>query len=220
MNRLEEEIARILLSQKQTIAIAESCTGGLIAFRLTNIPGSSAFFERGAVTYSNRSKIEMLGVPKEVIENYGAVSEQTAKVMAEGVRKQSGREGRAARPAPVVVACRRRRMSERAGPDVDARRARCGSRRRRMSERAGPDVDAGGDRCRYRPQTAERAAASHCGEQARHVWTSTRVLVAATGYHLGRRRGCSLTDPLGIPEARSCRHGTRTPPVALLGRPG
>lgn len=90
MNRLEEEIARILLSQKQTIAVAESCTGGLIAFRLTNVPGSSAFFERGVVTYSNRSKTEMLGVPKEVIENYGAVSEQTAKVMAEGIRKQSG----------------------------------------------------------------------------------------------------------------------------------
>ena len=90
MNPLEEEIAHILLSQKRTIAVAESCTGGLIAFRLTNVPGSSAFFERGAVTYSNRSKTEMLGVPKEEIENYGAVSEQTAKLMAEGIRQQSG----------------------------------------------------------------------------------------------------------------------------------
>jgi nicotinamide-nucleotide amidase len=90
MHRPEEEVAQLLLSQKHTIATAESCTGGLIAFRLTNIPGSSAFFERGAVTYSNRSKTEMLGVPKEVIEKYGAVSEQTAKLMAEGIRKQSG----------------------------------------------------------------------------------------------------------------------------------
>jgi nicotinamide-nucleotide amidase len=90
MNPLEEENAQILLSQKHTIAVAESCTGGLIAFRLTNVPGSSAFFERGAVTYSNRSKTEMLGIPKEVIEKYGAVSEQIAKLMAEGIRKQSG----------------------------------------------------------------------------------------------------------------------------------
>ena len=90
MNQLEKEVAQLLLSQKQTIAVAESCTGGLIAFRMTNVPGSSAFFERGAVTYSNRSKIEMLGVPKEVLEQYGAVSEQTAKLMAEGIRKQSG----------------------------------------------------------------------------------------------------------------------------------
>jgi nicotinamide-nucleotide amidase len=90
MNRLEAEVAQILLLQKHTIAVAESCTGGLIAFRLTNVPGSSAFFERGAVTYSNRSKTEMLSVPREVIKNYGAVSEQTAKVMAEEIRKQSG----------------------------------------------------------------------------------------------------------------------------------
>ncbi len=89
MNALEEEVAHILLSQKLTIAVAESCPGGLIASRLTNISGSSAFFERGAVTYSNLSKTEMLGVPKEVIETYGAVSEQTAKAMAEGIRKQS-----------------------------------------------------------------------------------------------------------------------------------
>ncbi|MBW2646018.1 MAG: CinA family protein [Deltaproteobacteria bacterium] len=89
MNALEKEVAHILLSQKLTIAVAESCTGGLIASRLTNISGSSAFFERGAVTYSNLSKTEMLGVPKEVIETYGAVSEQTAKAMAEGIRTRS-----------------------------------------------------------------------------------------------------------------------------------
>ncbi len=89
MTLLEEEVAQVLSSQKLTIAVAESCTGGLIAFRLTNISGSSAFFERGAVTYSNQAKTEMLGVAKEVIEKHGAVSEQTAKAMAEGIRKQS-----------------------------------------------------------------------------------------------------------------------------------
>jgi nicotinamide-nucleotide amidase len=90
MHQLEEEVAQLLLSQKQTIATAESCTGGLIAFRLTNVPGSSTFFERGAVTYSNRSKTEMLGIPEAVIQKYGAVSEQTAKQMAERIRKKGG----------------------------------------------------------------------------------------------------------------------------------
>lgn len=89
MNALEEEVAQILTSRKLTIAVAESCTGGLIASRLTTMSGSSAFFERGAVTYSNQAKTEMLGVPQEVIKACGAVSEQTARAMAEGIRTQS-----------------------------------------------------------------------------------------------------------------------------------
>jgi nicotinamide-nucleotide amidase len=70
-----------------TIAVAESCTGGLIADRLTNIPGSSAFFERGIVCYSNAAKTSLLGVPEEVIREHGAVSAETARLMAEGVRR-------------------------------------------------------------------------------------------------------------------------------------
>jgi len=87
---LEEVIAGLLTKKKLTIAIAESCTGGSITNRLTNVSGSSDYLERGLVTYSNAAKISMLGVPAEVIEKHGAVSEETAKLMAEGVRKLAG----------------------------------------------------------------------------------------------------------------------------------
>jgi len=86
---LEETLGEILTERKITIAVAESCTGGLIASRLTDVSGSSVYFERGMVTYSNRAKIELLGVPPEIIEKHGAVSEQTAKAMAEGVRRMA-----------------------------------------------------------------------------------------------------------------------------------
>ncbi len=69
------------------MSVAESCTGGLITDRLTDISGSSIFLERGAVTYSNLAKTELLGVPEETLRVHGAVSEPTARLMAEGVRK-------------------------------------------------------------------------------------------------------------------------------------
>lgn len=87
---LEDVIAGLLTEKKLTIAVAESCTGGMIASRLTDVSGSSNYFERGLVTYSNEAKISMLGVPAEVIEKHGAVSEETARLMAEGVRKLAG----------------------------------------------------------------------------------------------------------------------------------
>ena len=87
---LEEIIAATLTQKKLTIAVAESCTGGLIASRLTDVSGSSAYFERGLVTYSNAAKIHLLGVPAGIIEKHGAVSEETARLMAEGVRKLAG----------------------------------------------------------------------------------------------------------------------------------
>ena len=87
---LEEVIADLLTKKKLTIAIAESCTGGLITNRLTDVSGSSDYLERGLVTYSNAAKISMLGVPAEIIEKHGAVSEETALLMAEGVRKLAG----------------------------------------------------------------------------------------------------------------------------------
>jgi nicotinamide-nucleotide amidase len=83
---LEGLVAGLLIEKKLTLALAESCTGGLIADRLTDIPGSSAFFERGVIAYSNRSKSDLLGVPQEVIDTFGAVSERVAVLMAEGVR--------------------------------------------------------------------------------------------------------------------------------------
>jgi nicotinamide-nucleotide amidase len=71
------------------IASAESCTGGLLAGLLTEIPGSSDVFERGFVTYSNQAKEELLGVPREILKLQGAVSEQTARAMAQGALKHS-----------------------------------------------------------------------------------------------------------------------------------
>ncbi|HPY08217.1 MAG TPA: nicotinamide-nucleotide amidohydrolase family protein, partial [Smithellaceae bacterium] len=67
-----------------------SCTGGLIADRLTDVSGSSAYFDRGLVTYSNEAKIQLLGVPADILAKHGAVSEETARAMAEGVRKLAG----------------------------------------------------------------------------------------------------------------------------------
>jgi nicotinamide-nucleotide amidase len=87
---LEEVIGALLTEKKLTIAVAESCTGGLITSRLTDVSGSSDYLERGLVTYSNAAKISMLSVPAEIIEKHGAVSEETARLMAEGVRKLAG----------------------------------------------------------------------------------------------------------------------------------
>jgi nicotinamide-nucleotide amidase len=86
---LEEVLGELLLKTKQTLAVAESCTGGLIGHRLTAVPGSSAYFDRSLVVYSNRAKKELLGVPARVLSRYGAVSPQTARYMAEGVQAKS-----------------------------------------------------------------------------------------------------------------------------------
>lgn len=87
---LEEVIAKILVSKNFTISTAESCTGGLIASRLVDYPGISDVFMEGSVTYSNEAKINRLNVKKETLEKFGAVSEETAKEMAEGIAKTSG----------------------------------------------------------------------------------------------------------------------------------
>ena len=87
---LEKVVARMLLDNNLTIAIAESCTGGLICSKLVSVSGISKAFNRGIVSYSNDSKIEDLGVNKDTIKNFGAVSKETAIEMAEGVQKLAG----------------------------------------------------------------------------------------------------------------------------------
>ncbi|PYN76847.1 MAG: damage-inducible protein CinA [Candidatus Rokuibacteriota bacterium] len=82
---LELVVGRMLLERRLTLAVAESCTGGLLGHRLTNVPGSSAYFERGVLVYSNRSKEELLGVPDSVLRTHGAVSAPCAEAMARGV---------------------------------------------------------------------------------------------------------------------------------------
>jgi nicotinamide-nucleotide amidase len=87
---LEGAVARLLQEKGATLALAESCTGGLLAKRLTDMPGSSAYFKEGLVTYSNEAKERLLGVPHALLLEHGAVSEPVARAMAEGARKVSG----------------------------------------------------------------------------------------------------------------------------------
>src|SRR5918993_2558470 len=87
---LEGAVARLLKVEDATLALAESCTGGLLAKRLTDMPGSSAYFTEGLVTYSNEAKERLLGVPHALLLEHGAVSEPVARAMAEGARRISG----------------------------------------------------------------------------------------------------------------------------------
>ena len=86
---LEEVLGDLLVARGLRIAVAESCTGGLVASRLTDVPGSSRYVDRAVVTYSNDAKIELLGVPAGLIEQHGAVSEPVALAMAEGIRSRA-----------------------------------------------------------------------------------------------------------------------------------
>ncbi|MCB4792848.1 MAG: competence/damage-inducible protein A [Elusimicrobia bacterium] len=86
---LESVVGELLSKNKKSLALAESCTGGVVSHRITNIAGSSLYFKEGVVAYSNDSKVKILGVNKETIEKYGAVSAQVAVEMAEGIRSIS-----------------------------------------------------------------------------------------------------------------------------------
>lgn len=87
---LEEVVGDLLRAQGATLATAESCTGGLLAGRITDVPGSSEYFREGVVAYANEAKIGLLGVRQELIEEYGAVSEEVAQAMAGGIRDRAG----------------------------------------------------------------------------------------------------------------------------------
>ena len=87
---MEKVVGDLLVEKKATIAVAESCTGGLISHLFTNVPGSSDFFLFSGVTYSNKSKIKILGVSPSTLKKYGAVHEETAKEMAKGAKRISG----------------------------------------------------------------------------------------------------------------------------------
>lgn len=85
--RTDQTIAKLLLKKKQTIAVAESCTGGLLSHRLTNIGGSSKFFWLGITVYDNKAKIKLLKIPTSILKKHGAVSHAVATLMAQNVRK-------------------------------------------------------------------------------------------------------------------------------------
>lgn len=90
IERLAKTVGELLQQCHLTLAVAESCTGGLLAARITDIPGSSAYFEGGVVTYSYEAKKRILGVPVSTLETYGAVSAETAIAMARGVQHLLG----------------------------------------------------------------------------------------------------------------------------------
>jgi nicotinamide-nucleotide amidase len=87
---MEAVVGRLLSKQKLTIALAESCTGGLIGHRVTQVPGASTYIDRGVICYSNQAKTDMLGVSAELIATHGAVSREVAAAMARGIRDRAG----------------------------------------------------------------------------------------------------------------------------------
>lgn len=89
-NNLIARLAEICSQHEWKLVTAESCTGGLVAASITSLAGSSDWFERGYVTYSNQAKVEDIGVPEELILNHGAVSAEVARAMAEGAKKVTG----------------------------------------------------------------------------------------------------------------------------------
>lgn len=86
---LADAVAKLLLQAGKTLAVAESCTGGLLSHLLTSVPGSSAYFLQGLITYSNQAKTDLLGIKPSLLREYGAVSEETARAMAEHVRHRA-----------------------------------------------------------------------------------------------------------------------------------
>lgn len=89
MQDLVDQLGKLMMEKNMMLATAESCTGGLLSATITQKPGSSKFFERGFVTYSNEAKMELLGVSKETLEKQGAVSPETADAMAQGALNNS-----------------------------------------------------------------------------------------------------------------------------------
>ena len=89
MDMLLQQIAAALTARKQTLATAESCTGGLAGVAATRLPGSSAWYLGGIIAYSNDLKIRLLGVPPEILAAHGSVSPETARAMAEGIRART-----------------------------------------------------------------------------------------------------------------------------------
>ena len=90
VQNLEEKVGELLSQRGWTLAVAESCTGGLLGHRITNVSGSSAYFEGGVISYSNEAKEAVLGVPREILIEHGAVSKETALAMARGARRVLG----------------------------------------------------------------------------------------------------------------------------------
>ena len=88
---LEAVVGELLRKHHATVSVAESCTGGMLGERFTSVPGSSEYFVGGFITYTDKMKVELLGVPPEMLEQFGAVSKEAAEAMAMGARRRTGR---------------------------------------------------------------------------------------------------------------------------------
>lgn len=86
---LSEKVSRVFLEKGLRLAVAESCTGGLVSHLLTNVPGASGFFEASLVCYSRKAKMKALGLRKSFLDTHGTINEETARAMAEAVRKKT-----------------------------------------------------------------------------------------------------------------------------------
>ena len=127
---IEQRCCELLKARGMTFAAAESCTGGLIAKRITDVPGASLVFMGGVVSYTDTVKHRVLGVPAEMLEEYGAVSAPVARAMAEGARKATSAETPSARCSSAFLPRRRRPQSASTLAKKAARRsARCPRRR-------------------------------------------------------------------------------------------
>jgi len=144
---LEERVGEKLRKTGGTVATAESCSGGLISHRITNVPGSSAYFMGGAVTYSNEAKTKVLGVDEGSLEEHGAVSEHVAEQMARGAQDRFA--------ADYAVAC-----TGVAGPAGGTKEKPVGTVYIAVAAPGGTRVERchfEGDRDRIKQQTADRA---------------------------------------------------------------
>lgn len=164
MTGIDQRVAHLLRGSGLTVAVAESCSGGLIAKRLTDLPGSSSYFLFGAVTYSNDAKQTVLGVPAALLETHGAVSSPVAAAMAEGVRKVAG--------SSIAVA-----TTGIAGPDGGTPEKPVGTV---FIALAGPD---GCDVCRHRFDGDREAV---------RTATADAALELIAGYVSGRRAGSGI----------------------------
>ncbi len=90
LEKTEERLIRLLIENKMKVSTAESCTGGLVAMRITSVSGASECFDLGAVTYANEQKMKILGVSEEALNRFGAVSEEVALEMSKGAKRISG----------------------------------------------------------------------------------------------------------------------------------
>jgi PncC family amidohydrolase len=141
--KVEKAIGRLLTKKGWNLAVAESCTGGLIADRITNVPGSSGYFVGGAIAYSNTVKSKVLGVRTQTLAKWGAVSEQTVREMAAGICRRFGAQvgvavsgiagpsgGSMAKPVGLVYVC------VKAGKTLTAERHRFRGGRRAVKEQS------------------------------------------------------------------------------------